>query len=78
MGSMKTDLAQNRVPAQTWGEKSSSCKYPGTDEAASSDSVPEPSGVPENHQASDQEGAPRSKRTRRRIGYYKDLHEGKL
>ena len=74
----KTDLAQNRVPAQTWGEKSSSCKYPGTDEAASSDSVPEPSEVPENHQASDQEGAPRSKRTRRRIGYYKDLHEGKL
>ena len=61
------------------GEQSSSRKYPGEVEVASTDPDPIATTMPLNPDRPQEEAeASSSKRTRKRSGYYKQLHDGSL
>ena len=67
-------------PCFEMGEPSSSCISPGDTEAASVDPVPLAQSEPPSQRVAipDTEVVPRSKRARKRAGYYKQLNDGSL
>ena len=67
-------------PCLEAGEPSSSCEYPGEVEAASTEPGPQAQVAPPSPELEtvDKEDVPRSKRPRKRAGYYRQLNDGSL